>query len=177
MKLFLMMEVILAMAIGLGLARIGVADRSGLKLYSLSLEVANEILAGFGLVFGMVTWLEAARRRTRVAWGLGRRTWSAILAYLLLNNLFLMGLVVGYESRHPGSASLSTRLADTLRQHHAGGLLAPVATGMLAIGLTRLLCRTGPEPEPDPREWLLRGTSALTLATYLGIEILGMCTL
>jgi hypothetical protein len=177
MRIYLLMEVILAMALGLALARIGVADRGGLQVYSLSLELANEVLAGFAIVLGTVTWLEAARRGRRIAWGPGRRAWSALLAYLLLNNLFLMGRVVGYVSRHPSTGPLPARLVENLRQHHASGLLAPVVTGILALGLTHLLCRAAPEPEADSREWVLRGASALTLATFLGIEFLGMSTL
>jgi hypothetical protein len=171
MSLGLVMELILAIAIGLGLSRATMGYWGYLLWYGWSLTAAASFFAGVALAFGPKTWLEAARRRERVAWGMGRQIWSTVAIYYLLTNVIEAArMFIQTWLRGPGPGWV-LRCVNYLLQTNTNDFFGPVAIGIVSFGITRWISRDRSGPPPDAREWTLRVAAALLVVTFFGLRI------
>ncbi len=171
MPVALVMELVLAIGVGLGLSRATMGYWDYLLWQGWSMTSSASFFAGVALVFGPATWLEAARRKERAEWGTGRQIWSTVALYYLITNgfeaarLFLQTWLSG-----PGPGWVR-QCYDHLVQTSCNDFFAPVAIGIVSFGITRLISRSRSEPPADPRESILRVAAALLVLTFLGLRV------
>ena len=181
MRLLYAQELVLAVGVGLGLAsyRLTWPDRadtfgplSGIDWFEVGIDAT---LAGIGLVGGLATFAERARRSSHVPWGPGRWVWSLVASYLLLT---LLDQILGTIAMRfaPGVVfvqnSIPTDIIDGLRGRY-GEFLFPFMTWfILSLGLTSLAVRAPRDPASDAREWCGRVFAVLLVSIGLGLRAL-----
>jgi hypothetical protein len=180
MRLLYAQELVLAVGVGLGLAsyRLTWPDRSstfgptsGIDWFEVGIDAT---FAGIGLVGGLATFCERARRSSRGPWGPGRWVWSLVASYFLLT---LLDQILGTIAMRfaPGvvflQKSITTDIIDGIRGRY-GAFLFPFMTWfLLSLGLTWLAVRAPRDPAPDAREWCGRVFGALVVSTGLGLRV------
>jgi len=180
MRLHYALELVLAIGVGLGLARYRLtwpeqAETFGALSWIDAFEVgADSILAGVGLVGGLATFVERVRGKSPVPWGPGRKVWLFVASYLSLR---LLDEVLGTISIRfdPGiyiQNSVSTEIVRGLRGTYGEFLLQPMTWFILALGLTSLVDPTRRNPAADGREWGGRVFAAVLVCTGLGFRAL-----
>ena len=174
MSLRLVMELILAIAVGLGLCRATMEYWSYLLWFGWGLTASASFFAGVALVFGPGTWLEAARRKERVAWGTGRQIWSTVSVYYLLTNAIeLARMLIQTWRRGPGPGWVRPILSHRF-QSNTDDFFGPVAIGIVSYGITRIMARDHSEPPADAREWVLRVAAALVVVVFFGFRVVNV---
>ena len=90
MRIGYILELVVAIGVGLGLARHRLTDPDlaysfGVLSWFVSFEIgADAFFAGVGLVGGLAVLVERLRGRSPSPWGPGRRVWFLVASYLLI---------------------------------------------------------------------------------------------
>jgi hypothetical protein len=183
MRLAYLLELVLAIGVGLGLARYRLnwpdLPESYPHLASIDqFEVGSDsFLAGVGLVGGLALGLRAALGRERRPWGPGRWVWFLIPTYLLLTlSDRVAGTVAARSIRSFSSDPLGAEVINGFWGDY-GGFLLPAddlrfVWFLLAAGLTGLVARAPHDPAPDAREWAGRVVAVLIIVNGLGLRAL-----
>jgi hypothetical protein len=180
MRLHYLLEIVLAVGVGFGLARYRLtwperAETFGAPSRIDSFELGiDSFLAGVGLVGGLATFVERVRGRSPVRWGTGRRVWCLVASYLLLT---LLNELVGTIALRftPGifiQDSVSTDITRGLRGRYGEFLPQFMTWFLLALGLTSLADPTPRTPTPDGRECCGRVFAAVLVSSGLGLRAL-----
>lgn len=180
MRLLYWMEIVLALSVGLGLARYRLtwpeqAETFGTLSWVDSFEIGvDSIFAGVGLVGGLATFVERVRGKSPVCWGPGRWVWSIVASYLVLTTLdkILGTMAIRFEPGIYIQNSLSTEIIRGLRGRYFEFLLQPMTWFLTALGLTSLAGRTQRNPILDGRECGGRVFAAVLIFTGLGLRAL-----
>ena len=180
MRLHYALELVLALGVGLGLARYRLTwpeqvETFGALSWADSFEIgADSFFAGFGLVGGLATFVERVRGKSPVPWGPGRRVWFFTASYLFLT-IFDKALGTIAIRFQPGiyiQNSLSTEITRGLRGRYGEFLLQPMTWFLSALGLALLAGRTQRHPILDEREWGGRVFAAVLVTTGIGLRAL-----
>jgi hypothetical protein len=180
MRLHYVLEIVLAVGVGLGLARYRLtwperAETFGAPSRIDSFELGiDSFLAGVGLVGGLATFVERVRGRSPVRWGPGRWVWCLVASYLLLA---LLNEIVGTIALRftPGifiQDSVPTDIIRGLRGRYGEFLPGSMTWLLLTLGLTSLADPTPRTLTPDAREWCGRVFAAVLVSTWLGLRAL-----
>lgn len=161
MRLAFLLELVLAVGVGLALDR---ASRNEtytplLQVHANWVEAARDacdfgghLLAGIGLVVGLGTWLEAARRRGPKPWGPGRWVWSVMAGFLLWAAALWSASYV-YVVSQPHGREYANDLVRNLADTDSDRFLVTSAGILIAVVATRRLAGVVHGPTPDAREW------------------------
>lgn len=178
MRLRFAMELVLALGVGLGLARYRLTwpDREetfGPMTQIDALEVGiDSLLAGIGLVEGLATVVERFRGKSPVPWGPGRRAWVVVAGYLLLNVLdHVLGSIAAKFA--PGlfiRDSPVDLVLQGIRGRYGLFLLPAMSWFLLALGLAALAERAPRGAPPDAREWSGRAFAAVLVLAGLAFR-------
>lgn len=180
MRLYYALEMVLAVGVGLGLARYRLtwpeqAETFGALSRIDSFEIGiDSILAGVGLVGGLATLVERVRGRSPVLWGPGRWVWFLVASYLVLTLLNEIAGTIAIRFT-PGifiQDSMFTDIIRGLRGRYGELLLRPMTWFLLALGLTSLADPTQRTPTPDAREWGGRVFAVVIVSTGLCLRAL-----
>jgi hypothetical protein len=169
-RLLFLMELLVATAVGFGLAR-----WHGQNLWPSVNELTTwfgavpaSFLAGFGLVVGVGTWVEAARRRWQVGWGPGRWVWSVVALNFVFQNVLLAleSIDLVFDGRNRETIMLR------FRDRHAIYFAATVPVFVAALLVTCRGARPATGAAPDARERAGRAYAGLLIAFVLIEETL-----
>jgi hypothetical protein len=181
MRLLYAQELVLALGVGLGLAsnRLTWPDRvetfgpsSAIDWFEVGID---SIFAGVGLVSGLATFVERARKSYRLPWGPGRYVWALVASYLILTFLdqILSTIAIRFN---PEVAfiqnSIATDIVQGIRGRYGHSLFPFMTWFLLSLGLTSLAVRSPRDPAPDAREWCGRVFGVLLVSTGLGLRAL-----
>jgi len=169
-RIAFLLELILALAVGMGLARANPRGAEYLAAVStfgwgyLIGQVSGNIFEGFALVVGLATLIERVRGRSPSIWGPGRWALSVICIYAI----FL------YISTAAAEFVALFRVRGEVNWLHEFGLSELIASNsmlvrmtvpwfLLALGITYRVVRPARDPSPDAREWAGRVFAALVV--------------
>jgi hypothetical protein len=171
-------ELVVALAAGLALARWTCSGVTGLGFRSATL-VLNTVrytveptLCGLALVGCAGLAVELARKRSPKIWGLGRWVWA------VSGGLILMELAVqlGFESillwKRGGYTALSSQLSRLARGLLSSHFFSQGAWFLLCICVIAWLAGQLKDPGPDAREWSGRAFLAILVAWAISCRIL-----
>lgn len=157
MRLSLLLETVLGIALGLGLARDKMPE---LKFFqpehlrswmSWADEPVESGFAGFGLVLGLGTWIETEFRRGATPWGAGRWSLSVVALYILIRN-GMSGLNVFSDAYRHHHRNPFEAVIEDWQSFTATAFLSTVPWFLVALWCTRRIARPGASPPADGRE-------------------------
>jgi hypothetical protein len=177
MKLIRVLELILALAAGLGFARYRATGPDHAEFYPTRFarlqDGADAILAGVALIGGLGVLAERARGASRAPWGVGRWAWSLAAVYLILTTL---DRVAGMASARMGPGYFSDPLGRAIladfRGKYGEFLLPAFGWFLFAGGLVGLFARREGVPASDDRERSGRAFAAVVVALLIGFTSL-----
>ena len=173
MRLAFLLELVLAVGVGLALARANGDDPSLFIPAGWARTVVHvchtggHVLAGIGLVVGLGTWIEAARRRGPKPWGPGRWVWSVTAGALLWAAAWWV-VQYAWAATRPGDRSaLIGPLVEALTDLPGDEFFVPATGFLVAVALTHRFAGVARGPAADGREWAGRIYVALLAATVV----------
>ncbi len=186
MRLSYLLELVLAVCVGLGLARYRLtgpelADTlTQLPPIYWYEEGIDSFLAGMALVGGLGTLIERARGKSPAAWGPGRWAWASLAIYLVIHLLEWTAEITAQYNQaivaNPrvgiGQNSLWEKILQEQRGGYSGLLLTSIPWFLLALGLTSLAAPGRRDSSPDAREWAGRLFAASIVAVAIGFTAL-----
>lgn len=173
MRLSYLLELVLALGVGFGLARYRISNpdwadyHPGRSPIDWSEEAIGCVLAGTAFVSGLGTFLERARGKVPGAWGPGRWSLASLCLYLTLS---LLDDVAGTVASHYQGLHQNTTVHDILegfRGRYYEFLPPDVAWFLLALGVVSLAAPSKPRERADAREWTGRMLAALIVVAAL----------
>jgi hypothetical protein len=165
MKLGYMLELTLAVAVGLTLA-LGWVQGEGLSI-DIYTRMTYSFIAGLLFVESIGVWIEKARRRGPSPWGFGRMTWSTLGGACLIAWAWDMSwdLFGAYGAGALSTAPFWFYAAD---RSWKSRFLVWIP---LALIITTRLAGLPRDPKPDAREWFGRVFGILIMLFYIFSEI------
>src|SRR4051794_37354566 len=127
MRLAYAQELLIAVGVGMGLARyrLNWSELSGLNSWLVWLEITvGGVCAGVALVGGLGLLIERARGKSPSPWGPGRWAWLFLASYLVLDGLDSFVRTVAVRLHTTNSTSLIEDFLEGLQGEH-GELLIP----------------------------------------------------
>src|SRR5579864_3342245 len=183
-RIAFLLELILALAVGMGLARADPKYAELLAGFPLGLrnwitQVIGNVSAGFALVVGLATFIERARGRSPLTWGPGRSATSILCIYVIYLNLAKAALVFRISLLFVRVHAFWLRGTGLDKLLQGNGLMFQMSVPwfVLGLGITYLVVRPARDPSPDAREWAGRVFSALVVVVPIaGIvcEVIGL---
>lgn len=168
MRLSYAMELVVALAAGLALARATSHPHQDYDQFATYpryvrygvylIEFGGPFCSGLVLVEGAALWIEAARRRTPRVWGFGRLTWSVSFCVAVLTSLQRAVWIAAREAMEttgPPAVGPSLDRWWGWFTSSGGDLVAGTGVPLCLTGLliTSLAARWPRDPSPDVREW------------------------
>ena len=180
MRIGYILELVVAIGVGLGLARHRLTDPDlaysfGVLSWFVSFEIgADAFFAGVGLVGGLAVLVERLRGRSPSPWGPGRRVWFLVASYLLIILIDrILGTVMSRLFMDAYfSSSISDEIVSGMRGEYGEFLFPSMAWFLLALGLTSLTDHARRNLAADSRDWGGRLFAALLVSTWLGLRVL-----
>jgi hypothetical protein len=179
-RLAFLMELVVALAVGLGFARdLGGGLRADPFLepgfVTLGSNFVFAVLAGFGLVVGLDTWLEAARRRGPIPWGPGRWVWSVVAAYMVLKAASCLPVMMASTRAVILMWPVALPYPRNIRDVESVVLVdfdntVPWLLG--AVAFTRWVARSDRTAATDARERTGRAYAVLLVALAVAVKVL-----
>jgi hypothetical protein len=174
MKLGYLLELILALAVGLALAQGWTEAEWVARLKTLDLLIwlcsnpAYTLFSGVILVEAVALWIESARGRGPRPWGFGRMTWSTLGVVCLGSwSRLIVSALIGQRLPRWGGSKPFLTLARDFSTHPAEYL----AWVPLAVFLTARLAALPRDPRPDGREWAGRIFGFIIFIDYLFFQV------
>jgi hypothetical protein len=161
MKLGYVMELTLAGAVGLALARLWM-EGSYFSMYGFPM-MTYSFITGVVIVEAIGLWIEKARRRGPKPWGIGRLTWSTLGIVCLFQWSWD---TIWYVLRQYGDVMASQESVWKLFRVTAGGSHT-LAWIPLALIITTRLAGLPRDLRPDAREWAGRLFGSFILILYI----------
>ncbi len=183
MRLTYVIELVLAVAVGLALTRVRMSDpRMGDTRTVLDTDTGRlveqkaprlpritaateSVLYGVAFVGGFMTWVERARGRSPLPWGPGRWAWSVLFLLVIIS---LSWIVIDHHAML-AITQFEVSLPANLKERHASNFLENSTRFLLAIGPTYFAGGAHPPSARDSREMAGR-LLAVSIVT-LGITI------
>ena len=162
MRLGSVLELIAVLSVGMATATWLVQDPRMAAVYSQGTwrlwlkDLADGFVGGVVLSGFVGVWVERARGRSPLPWGLGRWAWSVIGLYILLH----YGLTYAYRNDNDPVGMVRGLPAD-IRVQLIFWLRNAPAYVIVAVGITYFGATTRPMPRPDSRELAGRILSAV----------------
>jgi hypothetical protein len=177
-RLAFLMELILGTAVGLGVFRDRILLHATID-FGFPIEspgwvrwlgtLGESVFEGVGLVVGIGTWVEAARRRAPQTWGPGRWVWSVVAASIIPSSAYV--LVTGHWADFPQFRGMRLSAYPPIVLHQVR-FFATVPWFLVALAFTRWLARTGRTPATDGRERAGRAYAVLLVAVAVVVTVL-----
>jgi len=177
MRLKYALELVLAVAVGLGFNRYRATGEDYAECYGTGFQQfqdgADSILAGVALVEGLGILIERVRGKSPSRWGPGRWVWCLAATYLALQMLDLVrDNAAARLSRTFSSDPLWSDVLRCVRGKYGEFLIPSFGWFLTALGLTALVARREESTAADGREWSGRAYAALVVVVLLCFKAL-----
>jgi len=177
MRIKYALELVLAIAVGLGFLRYRTTGEDYTECYRTRFmrfqDGADSILAGVALVEGLAVLIERVRGKSPSPWGPGRWVWCLAATYLALGMLDLVrDNVAAGLTRTYSSDPLWSDVLECVRGKYGQFLIPSFGWFLLALFLTSMAARRENSAAPDGREWYGRAYAALVVVVLLCFKAL-----
>ena len=180
MRVSFLLELILAIGVGLGIARYRMSSPVMTEAFSnqnwvgWSEQAIDGVLAGMALVLGAGTWVERLRGRSPDVWGPGRWIWASLAIFLPLKEIGAIVDTVAARLSSVHSDSLAAEIIMIFQGEDEGLLILVVPSLLVALGVTWFLAPSRRDSKPDARDWSGRAFAMLIVLSAISFKTLSL---